>query len=203
MLSQGPASSVDYKAREVTAQWHGGHHATTKSGSCWCGSEDKYCMCTPNMAVDLVSASGPEQDLWLVRRKDTGQLATMGGFVNLGESVETAVKRELMEEMGIALEQDPVLFGLYSDPRRDNRRHTVSAVFVVQLNQDNIKPKAGDDAKEVKKILLREIEKYDYFADHETILMDFRRSVNASASKTGHHSSDGDFSVEIARSVCV
>ena len=40
------------------------------------------------------------QDVWLARRKDTGQYATVGGFVMLGESVEQAVFRELQEETG-------------------------------------------------------------------------------------------------------
>ena len=83
-------------------------------------------MCTPSLAIDLVILSGTDH-VWLVRRKDTNQLATMGGFVMVGETVEQAVIRELREETGIDLSsgrKPPMLFGVYSDPRRDNRRHT-------------------------------------------------------------------------------
>jgi len=132
-------------------------------------------MCNPSLAIDLVIASGMDY-IWLVRRKDTNQLATMGGFVNVGETVEHAVARELQEEMGITLKESPRLLGIYSDPRRDNRRHTVSAVFVVNVDE-SIQPRAADDVKDVKRIRLSEIERHSYFADHKTILDDYRRSL--------------------------
>lgn len=78
--------------------WHGGHPKEARAGSCWCGKDDGYCMCTPNVAIDLIIRSG-DNHVWLVRRKDTNQLATMGGFVDVNETAEHAVKRELMEEM--------------------------------------------------------------------------------------------------------
>jgi 8-oxo-dGTP diphosphatase len=182
--------------------YHGGHPLDVKSGTCWCAA-DKYCMCTPNIAIDLILTTASRDAVWLVRRKDTSQLATMGGFVDLGETVEAAVKRELMEELGIELllgqqEHTPKLFGVYSDPRRDNRRHTVSVVFAVSL-PDGAQPKAADDVKDVVKIRLGDIEKYDYFADHKTILMDYVRAVERRpASLEG----DGDFAKDVVRSIC-
>jgi 8-oxo-dGTP diphosphatase len=177
--------------------YHGGHPLAAKSGTCWC-APDKYCMCTPSVAIDLVLMASPDQ-VWLVRRKDTSQLATMGGFVELGETVEAAVRRELMEELGIDLVQPPKLFGVYSDPRRDNRRHTLSVVFAVSL-PDGAKPKAADDVKDVMKIRLSDIDKYEYFADHKTILMDYVRAVERRpASREG----DGDFANDIVRSMCL
>ena len=50
-------------------------HSDLKKGSCWC-SADKWCMCTPSLAVDVILTSGPNH-IWLVRREDTGQLALM------------------------------------------------------------------------------------------------------------------------------
>jgi 8-oxo-dGTP diphosphatase len=184
--------------RGEAVHWHGGHPADTQSGSCICSGFDHYCMCTPSLAIDLVIASGTDH-VWLVRRKDTNQLATMGGFVNVGETVEQAVKRELKEEMGIDLIKPPQLLGIYSDPRRDNRRHTVSSVFAVHLDGEE-KPIAADDVKEVKRIPLAEIEKYEYFADHKTILLDYRQSLRGDAMSAGI--SEGDFASDIQRSVC-
>ncbi len=66
--------------------WHGGHPAQDRPGSCWCGGDD-YCMCTPSVAVDIVLYSKTETKhgftVWVVRRGDTGQLATIGGYVLL------------------------------------------------------------------------------------------------------------------------
>jgi ADP-ribose pyrophosphatase YjhB (NUDIX family) len=186
--------------------WHGGHPEEERAGSCWCGAADQYCMCTPNLAMDLILVSSDKEFLWLVRRQDTNQLATMGGFVNVDETVEHAVTRELKEEMDIDLmkkegnNNSPVvtLFGVYSDPRRDNRRRTASVVFVVTLEED-VHPKAGDDAKEVKRISIHDIEKHSYFADHRTILLDYRRLVQGQPPK---QSTLGDFAPDIARSTC-
>jgi 8-oxo-dGTP diphosphatase len=177
--------------------WHGGHPKQQRAASCWCsGTEDQYCMCTPNIAIDLVILQG--DNVWLVQRKDTNQLATMGGFVDAEETVEHAVERELMEEMGIQLKEPPILFGVYSDPRRDNRRRTVSVVFAVHLHE-NIHPRAGDDAKEVRKIPLDDIEKHLFFADHRTILLDYRRHARTEAPVV---STKGDFATDIDRSTC-
>ena len=61
--------------------WHGGHPAQERSGSCWCGDEDGYCMCTPALSVDIVlyEKRGEGYNVWAVRRRDTGQLGTIGG----------------------------------------------------------------------------------------------------------------------------
>ena len=201
----------------IETSWHGGHPAEDRSGSCWCGKQDEYCMCTPNLAIDLVitssssfstsSSSGennkskvPTVDdyIWLVRRKDTNQLATMGGFVDVNETVENAVKRELMEEMALALNTNvpPKLVGLYSDPRRDNRRRTASVVFAVHLPHIRKQhPHAGDDAKEVVQIPISSIEDHEYFADHRTILLDYRATLIGDVIKD---STEGDFQ----RSTC-
>ena len=178
--------------------WHGGHPKEARAGSCWCGKDDGYCMCTPNVAIDLIIRSG-ENHVWVVRRKDTNQLATMGGFVDVNETAEHAVKRELMEEMGVDLKEPPKLFGVYSDPRRDNRRRTLALVYAVIL-QEEIQPRAGDDAKEVKKISLDDVEKHDFFADHRTILLDYRRFIRQQAASAD---TTGDFAADIDRSTCV
>jgi 8-oxo-dGTP diphosphatase len=191
---------------ETTSVWHGGHPAEDKFGSCWCG-EDKYCMCTPNLAIDLIITSGgmnsegsaTVDSFWLVRRKDTNQLATMGGFVEVHETVEDAVTRELKEEMDLTFRETPKLVGIYSDPRRDNRRRTASVVYAVHLPRE-ISPRAGDDAKEVVKIPIHEVQNHSYFSDHKTILLDYLHSKGLAVQHS--HRTDGDFAGDIVRSTC-
>jgi 8-oxo-dGTP diphosphatase len=185
-------------------KWHGGHPSQDRNGACWCGAKDEFCMCTPNLAIDLVITSGKDSTgtvdyVWLVRRRDTDQLAIMGGFVEINETVEQAVKRELMEEMNYDLKVAPTLVGMYSDPRRDNRRRTASVVFAVHMGED-FKPRAGDDVKEVIRISIDDIERHTYFSDHRTVLLDYRSQIRG---EKFQQSTEGDFAADIARSSCV
>lgn len=145
-------------------------HPDLQSGSCWCSADD-WCACTPALAVDLVLRSG-DAHIWVVRRADTGLLALMGGFTEVGETSEETVHRELREEMGFRLDAPPALFGVYNDPRRDARRHTTSVVYVADIPA-TATPKAGDDATQVIRLPVADIDKHEYFVDHKTILHDY------------------------------
>ncbi len=61
----------------------------------------------------------------------------------IGEQVEDACRRELMEETGIVA-QDLTLLGVYSDAARDPRGHICSIVYVG--SSSNLEPHGGDDA---------------------------------------------------------
>jgi 8-oxo-dGTP diphosphatase len=189
--------------------FHGGHPTSSqKSGSCYCSKVDTYCMCNPSLAIDLVILSGTEH-VWLVRRKDTNQLAIVGGFVDIGETVLDAVHRELYEETGIRLNSDsqqqeqPVLFGVYSDPRRDNRRHTASIAFAVHLDGSE-QPIAADDVKNVERVLITDIDHINFFSDQKTVVKDYLRlHYDRKTSSTDFVSSKGDFAPNIHRSICI
>lgn len=176
-----------------------------KKGSCWC-SADEYCMCTPSMAIDTILTSG-EDHVWLVKRKDQGKYATMGGFVEVGETSEDAVRRELMEEMNIRLseeEGDVRLFGVYDDPRRDARRHSVSVVYVVDIPLD-VTPKAGDDAAQVLRVPLDEVKELAFFADHKRILLDYMNEKKRRGQGKPSQEVESqliDFNASIRRSLC-
>jgi 8-oxo-dGTP diphosphatase len=87
-----------------------------------------------------------ERRVLLVRRGRPpfrGEWALPGGFVEVGETVERAVVRELREETGLT-GRPGRLVGVYSDPARDPRHHTVSVVF--EIVGRGGAPKGGDDA---------------------------------------------------------
>jgi 8-oxo-dGTP diphosphatase len=99
---------------------------------------------TPKLTVDaIVEYQGK---VILIKRKNPPHgWALPGGFVDVGETVEHAVRRELMEEANVEL-RGLKQFHVYSDPGRDPRFHTVSVVFMAIADKE---PKAGDDAAEV------------------------------------------------------
>lgn len=166
--------------------WHGGSPISWETGdiptgSCWCGDGDGYCLCTPNLSTDIVlrDPNDPSK-IYLVKRKDTGQHATIGGFVNVGEKVEDAMIRELREETGINLDYHSSeshfhLLGVYSDPRRDKRRSNVSVSYVAIVPKGS-KPHAGDDAKSIELVSIKDVPSFNMFADHKYILGDYAKS---------------------------
>lgn len=95
--------------------------------------------------------------------------ALPGGFVDYGESLEDAVRREAKEETNVDLE-DVVQFHTYSDPKRDPRFHTIGTVFTARAKG---KPKAGDDAAAFKIVKFDELLKLDYAFDHKKIIEDY------------------------------
>ena len=96
-------------------------------------------------------------------------LALLGGFVDIGEKVEDALIREMKEEVSLDVEIEKLL-GVYSDPKRDSRFHTVSLVYVCRAYT---MPKAADDAKEVFIYKPEEIPFEQLVFDHATILKDY------------------------------
>jgi len=106
----------------------------------------------------------------LIERKNEPKgLALPGGFVDIGESVENALIREMQEETNLDVEIVKLL-GIYSDPKRDPRFHTASAVFIAKAQGE---PCAGDDAKEARLYALEEIPMDLLVFDHSHILKDY------------------------------
>lgn len=112
--------------------------------------------------------------LLVKRSKDPykNQFALPGGFVNEGETIEEAIKREVYEET--SLEVHPIdILGVYSDPKRDPRGHIMTVVFIVLIIRGN--PSAGDDAKEISWIPIEKISDIKVAFDHKLVIHDYLR----------------------------
>jgi len=103
---------------------------------------------TPPVAADVIIelVDRPGRPIVLIERRfPPPGWALPGGFVELGETVEAAAVREALEETGLTVTLKGLL-GVYSDPARDPRGHTVGIVYVGEASGT---PRAGDDAGEV------------------------------------------------------
>lgn len=69
----------------------------------------------------------------LVRRRDNGLWSLPGGLVDWGETVQQAIERELWEETSLRVVAFGRLAGVYSDPDRDPRIHSICIVVEVQV----------------------------------------------------------------------
>ncbi len=132
---------------------------------------------TPEICVDIVIEleDRPGRPIVLIRRgRPPAGHALPGGFVDIGETVEQAAVRESREETGLDVRLGELL-GVYSDPARDPRGHTVSLVYVATAAGA---PAAGDDAAE---ILVTDPETAPPLVfDHDRILGDYlarRRAI--------------------------
>jgi 8-oxo-dGTP diphosphatase len=95
----------------------------------------------PFPTVDAVVIRG-EKVLLVERKNPPAGWAIPGGFVDYGESAEAAAARELKEETGLVATSLRLL-GVYSEPGRDPRFHTLSVVYIGEADGE---PVAGDDA---------------------------------------------------------
>ena len=97
--------------------------------------------------------------------------ALPGGFVEYGESLEAAVRREVKEETNLTLTKICQLH-TYSDPKRDPRFHTVGTVFIAHGKG---KPKSGDDARALRVVAYQDLLKIKFVFDHRRIIRDYLR----------------------------
>lgn len=128
---------------------------------------------TPLLAADAIIelADRPGRPVVLIERLNPPHgWAIPGGFVDVGERMEDAAVREAREETGLCVILRGLL-GIYSDPARDPRGHTVTAVYVAEARGE---PHAMDDARSVALFTLDALPSELAF-DHALVLADYRR----------------------------
>ncbi len=126
---------------------------------------------TPQLTADVIIEMPLIDDtpIILIERKyEPFGWAIPGGFVDVGETIANAARREALEETTLQVELD-ILLGIYSDPKRDFRGHTACAVFVGNAAG---KPVAADDAKDIALFDPLNID-VELAFDHQQILLDY------------------------------
>ena len=104
---------------------------------------------TPALVVECVLFDPIWRVLLIRHGKEPfmGDYALPAGFVEIGEILEDACRREVIGETGVEIsDQRLKLIGIYSDPGRDPRGHTVSVAYAVRLPRE-MQTRAGSDAQ--------------------------------------------------------
>lgn len=125
----------------------------------------------PFLTVDIIIEV--REGLVLIKRKNEPyrrEWAIPGGFVERGETVEEAARREAKEETGLDVKLKE-LIGVYSDPERDPRGHTVSICFTA--DKDGGRLRASSDAADVR--VFKDVPWNNLAFDHDRILKDFKK----------------------------
>lgn len=91
--------------------------------------------------VGVAAAARSEDGRWLlIRRADTGTWALPGGTLEWGETLRTALDRELLEEAGVTTATFERVVGIYSSPEKDPRFHAVTVVVAVRVERPTRPP---------------------------------------------------------------
>ena len=131
----------------------------------------------------------------MIRRRNEpykGYLALPGGFVNEGERIEDAARREVNEETSLDICLMDIL-GVYSDPNRDPRGHLMSTVFVgmipVDKDTEPVQASAHDHAAEIIWLNLESLENSDIALITEKffLITKFGKCLGAHSGRQGTH----------------
>jgi 8-oxo-dGTP diphosphatase len=123
----------------------------------------------PLLTVDIIIEC--RGGIVLIERKNPPHgWALPGGFVDYGESIESAAVREAKEETGLTVQLLEQMH-TYSDPGRDPRHHTVSTVFIARARGQ---PVGMDDARSASIFMEGNLPSPIVF-DHPAILADYFR----------------------------
>lgn len=101
--------------------------------------------------VGIAAAARTADGRWLlIRRTDTGEWALPGGTLEWGETLRSAIGRELLEEAGVEVLELGELSGVYSAPERDARFHAVTVVVHAKVSEPTREPVNPMEIAEVR-----------------------------------------------------
>lgn len=126
---------------------------------------------SPKLTVDGLILK--DKKVLLIKRKNypfKGKWALPGGFVEYKEKTEYTAIREVFEETGLKTKIN-TLVGVYSDPNRDPRGHTVSVIYLLEICGGKLK--SSDDVSDAKFFDLNQLPKLAF--DHSKIIKDALR----------------------------
>lgn len=110
----------------------------------------------------------------------SGYWTLPGGHVDYGETVETAIKREMREELGVEVKIKKII-GVYSDPKRDPRYHAISVIYLLGKGKGKIK--LDWESSEYKYFPLNKPPKRIGF-DHKKVLKNLKRNLKSLKKET-------------------
>ena len=179
-------SSCMFQSRPLIMKEIEWDKVTATNSVCLCGV-DNYCRCGPSAATDIIAFTPDMKNIILVdRKKEPLGLATVGGFVEVGESIESAAIREFKEETNLEIAHLKQV-KTYSSPHQDPRRPAISTVFIAKIESNNSFSndvmsgmQAGDDAagvviwplSDMHKVRDRKYEKKFGFQVHRRFILD-------------------------------
>jgi 8-oxo-dGTP diphosphatase len=122
----------------------------------------------------------PDGRIVLIQRSDSGKWGLPGGIIDWGEDIPNAASRELKEETGLKLLKIKSLRGVYSDPQRDPRIHSISILLEVEA-EGELNPMDKLEVLQVKAFALDELPLGNLSHDHDRQLQDYLNGVMAIA----------------------
>lgn len=114
----------------------------------------------------------PDGRIVLIQRSDSGKWGLPGGMIDWGEDIPHATARELEEETGLKLIKIKRLRGVYSDPKRDPRIHSISVLLEVEA-EGKLEPEDKLEILQVKAFSREELPLGDLSHDHDRQLQDY------------------------------
>ena len=114
----------------------------------------------------------PNGEIVLVQRQDNGKWALPGGMVDWGETIPNTIRRELAEETGLELIQIRRLVGVYSEPNRDPRLHSICVLAEADV-EGTLQPQDTLEIRQVKAFAIDDLPMEDLSYDYKRQIQDY------------------------------
>lgn len=129
----------------------------------------------PAVTVDAILISKKRSVLLIERGREPfkGKWALPGGFIEMDEELETACRRELVEETGLRV-GELKQFRAFGGVNRDPRHRTISVIFY-SFPEEESEPLAGDDAAKAQWFQVDKLPELAF--DHQQIIEEFKNEI--------------------------